>query len=49
MSMITLDDVHKSFGALKVLDGVNFRVNKGEVFAVIGRTPSVGAGGCRLR
>jgi len=40
MSMITLDNVHKSFGALKVLDGVSFQVNKGEVFAIIGRSGS---------
>jgi polar amino acid transport system permease protein len=35
-----LDNVHKSFGALKVLDGVSFSVNKGEVFAIIGRSGS---------
>ncbi|HEX7890465.1 MAG TPA: amino acid ABC transporter ATP-binding protein [Ramlibacter sp.] len=40
MSMIQLDNVHKSFGALKVLDGVSFEVNKGEVFAIIGRSGS---------
>ena len=33
MSVIQLENVHKSFGALKVLDGVSFQVNKGEVFA----------------
>lgn len=40
MSIITLENVHKSFGALKVLDGVSFSVNKGEVFAIIGRSGS---------
>ena len=40
MSIILLDNVHKSFGTLKVLDGVNFSVNKGEVFAIIGRSGS---------
>ncbi|MEJ8857498.1 amino acid ABC transporter ATP-binding protein [Variovorax robiniae] len=40
MSIILLDNVHKSFGALKVLDGVSFSVNKGEVFAIIGRSGS---------
>ena len=40
MTMITLDNVHKSFGALKVLDGVSFSVDKGEVFAIIGRSGS---------
>ncbi|HSH90966.1 MAG TPA: amino acid ABC transporter ATP-binding protein [Ramlibacter sp.] len=40
MSIILLDNVHKSFGVLKVLDGVSFSVNKGEVFAIIGRSGS---------
>ncbi len=40
MNIILLDNVHKSFGALKVLDGVSFSVNKGEVFAIIGRSGS---------
>jgi len=40
MSVILLDNVHKSFGTLKVLDGVTFSVNKGEVFAIIGRSGS---------
>lgn len=40
MSIIRLDNVHKSFGALKVLDGVSFTVSKGEVFAIIGRSGS---------
>lgn len=40
MTIIQLENVHKSFGALKVLDGVSFSVNKGEVFAIIGRSGS---------
>lgn len=40
MSVIALENVHKSFGALKVLDGVSFSVGKGEVFAIIGRSGS---------
>ena len=40
MSVIQLENVHKSFGTLKVLDGVSFSVNKGEVFAIIGRSGS---------
>lgn len=40
MTIIQLENVHKSFGALKVLDGVNFSVKKGEVFAIIGRSGS---------
>jgi polar amino acid transport system ATP-binding protein len=40
MTIIKLENVHKSFGTLKVLDGVSFSVNKGEVFAIIGRSGS---------
>ena len=40
MSVIQLENVHKSFGPLKVLDGVSFNVKKGEVFAIIGRSGS---------
>jgi polar amino acid transport system ATP-binding protein len=40
MSVIQLENVHKSFGTLKVLDGVSFSVDKGEVFAIIGRSGS---------
>ena len=40
MSVIELENVHKSFGTLKVLDGVSFSVDKGEVFAIIGRSGS---------
>src|SRR6185436_13319274 len=29
-------DVHKSFGDRKVLDGVSFKVEKGETFAILG-------------
>jgi polar amino acid transport system ATP-binding protein len=32
--------VYKSFGALKVLNGVDFEVNRGEVLALIGRSGS---------
>jgi len=39
-SIVQLDSVHKSFGALKVLDGVSFEVGKGEVMAIIGRSGS---------
>jgi polar amino acid transport system ATP-binding protein len=38
--VVRLQDVHKSFGALKVLDGVSFEVQKGEVTAIIGRSGS---------
>ena len=38
--VVILHDVHKSFGAVKVLDGVSFQVNKGGVTAIIGRSGS---------
>lgn len=36
--MIKVEDVHKYFDGKKVLDGVNFTVNKGENFLIIGRS-----------
>jgi polar amino acid transport system ATP-binding protein len=39
-NVVTLDNVHKSFGTLKVLDGVSFDVAKGQVMAIIGRSGS---------
>jgi polar amino acid transport system ATP-binding protein len=38
--VVALRDVHKSFGTLKVLDGVDFEVARGEVTALIGRSGS---------
>jgi polar amino acid transport system ATP-binding protein len=38
--VVALHDVHKSFGPLKVLDGVSFDVNRGQVTAIIGRSGS---------
>ena len=38
--VVGLSNVHKSFGALKVLDGVSFDVNRGEVLVLIGRSGS---------
>lgn len=40
MSMIALNKVRKSFGAVTVLQGVTFNVNKGEVAALIGASGS---------
>ena len=38
--IVSLKDVHKSFGTLKVLDGVSFSVERGEVLAIVGRSGS---------
>lgn len=38
--IVRLRDVHKSFGALKVLDGVSIEVRRGEVAVIIGRSGS---------
>ncbi|MDB4222566.1 ABC transporter ATP-binding protein [Granulosicoccus sp.] len=35
--VLQLNDVHKSFGSLKVLDGLNIAVYPGEVFGFLGR------------
>jgi polar amino acid transport system ATP-binding protein len=39
-SIVSLRDVQKSFGSLRVLDGVSFAVERGEVLALIGRSGS---------
>ncbi len=39
-AVVKLVGVHKSFGALKVLNGVTFDVQKGQVVAIIGRSGS---------
>lgn len=38
--VVSLRDVQKSFGSLRVLDGVSFEVQRGEVLALIGRSGS---------
>jgi polar amino acid transport system ATP-binding protein len=38
--VVRLRDVHKSFGSLKVLQGVGFEVDRGQVTAIIGRSGS---------
>jgi polar amino acid transport system ATP-binding protein len=38
--IVSLRDVQKSFGPLRVLDGVSFAVKRGEVLALIGRSGS---------
>jgi polar amino acid transport system ATP-binding protein len=40
VSLVELEDVVKRFGALTVLDHLNFRVEPGEIIAVIGRSGS---------
>ena len=37
-NMREVQDIHKSFGALKVLKGVNLRVKKGEIVAIVGKS-----------
>ena len=39
-AIVKVKDVHKSFGSLKVLDGVSFNVTRGQVLALIGRSGS---------
>ena len=40
MELIKIKDVHKSFGNLEVLKGIDFSVNKGEVVTLIGASGS---------
>ena len=36
--MITIEEIHKSFGSQKVLKGYSLEVEKGETFVVLGRS-----------
>ena len=38
--IVSLNDVHKSFGTLEVLKGISFDVMKGEVICIIGPSGS---------
>jgi polar amino acid transport system ATP-binding protein len=38
--IVKVDSISKSFGAIRVLEGVSFTVNKGAVVAIIGRSGS---------
>src|ERR1044071_5061125 len=35
-SAIVVNDLHKSYGATRAVRGISFRVNKGEIFGMIG-------------
>ena len=35
-SIIEITDLHKSFGEVKAVNGLSFRVKKGELFAFLG-------------
>lgn len=40
MSVLEIKDIHKSFGLLNVLNGVNLSVHKGDVIAILGPSGS---------
>ena len=40
MSVLEIKDIHKSFGSLTVLNGVNLSVHKGDVIAILGPSGS---------
>jgi polar amino acid transport system ATP-binding protein len=40
MSLVSIRDVRKSYGPLEVLKGVSLEIEKGDVFAIIGRSGS---------
>jgi len=35
-TMITINNIHKSFGTLEVLKGINLTINRGEVVSIVG-------------
>ena len=39
-TLVEIKDIHKSFGPLEVLKGVDFSVSEGEVVCLIGRSGS---------
>ena len=41
MSMLEINDIHKSFGDLEILKGINISVEKGDVIAILGPSGSV--------
>lgn len=40
MSILRIEDIHKSFGKTKVLNGISFEMEQGEVIAVLGSSGS---------
>ena len=40
MSILNVEDIHKSFGKTKVLEGVSFSMEEGEVISIIGSSGS---------
>jgi polar amino acid transport system ATP-binding protein len=40
MSLVSIRDIRKSYGPLEVLKGISLEVEKGDVFAIIGRSGS---------
>jgi polar amino acid transport system ATP-binding protein len=40
MSILTVENLHKSFGTIEVLKGIDFTVDAGQVFALIGASGS---------
>ena len=36
--MIDVQNIHKQFGELQVLKGINLHVNKGEIVSIIGKS-----------
>lgn len=40
MALLEIKDIHKSFGNLNVLNGIDLTVNKGDVIAILGPSGS---------
>lgn len=40
MALLEIKDIHKSFGNLNVLNGIDLMVNKGDVIAILGPSGS---------
>lgn len=40
MALLEIKDIHKSFGSLKVLNGIDITVNQGDVIAILGPSGS---------